>query len=89
PNRDEEPSKKRVAKETLLEESFKKLRAEVEVLGYHSTQDTLTNDPKEMYEEDVKNMLQIIPIYEFRVESLQVKYPLIDWEIYSKGSRSH
>nr|GEV33665.1 hypothetical protein [Tanacetum cinerariifolium] len=35
--RDEEPTKKRPAKETLLQESFKKLRAEVEVLGSHST----------------------------------------------------
>nr|GEZ35441.1 hypothetical protein [Tanacetum cinerariifolium] len=48
----EEPQKKRVAEETLLQESFKKLKA-VEVLGSHSTQDTLTHDPKEMSEEDV------------------------------------
>nr|GEY28670.1 hypothetical protein [Tanacetum cinerariifolium] len=33
PDRDEEPIKKRVAKETLLQESIKKLIAEVEVLG--------------------------------------------------------
>nr|GFD21288.1 hypothetical protein [Tanacetum cinerariifolium] len=35
-DRDEEPTKKTAAKETLLQESFKKLRAEVEVLekGY-------------------------------------------------------
>nr|GEV03568.1 hypothetical protein [Tanacetum cinerariifolium] len=32
PDRDEEPTKKRVSKETLLQESFKKLRAEFEVL---------------------------------------------------------
>nr|GEU92726.1 hypothetical protein [Tanacetum cinerariifolium] len=89
PDRDEEPTNKRVAKETLLQESFKKLRAEVEVLGSHSTQDTPTDEPKEMYEEDVKNMLQIIPVFEFKVEALQVKYPLIDWEIYSEGSRSN
>nr|GEV91165.1 hypothetical protein [Tanacetum cinerariifolium] len=57
PDRDEEPVKKRVAEETLLQESFKKLRAEVEVTGSHSTQDTQTDDPKEMSEEDVKNML--------------------------------
>nr|GEX48577.1 hypothetical protein [Tanacetum cinerariifolium] len=31
PDRDEEPTKKRVAKKTLLQESFKKLRAEVKV----------------------------------------------------------
>nr|GEW77193.1 hypothetical protein [Tanacetum cinerariifolium] len=90
PNKDvvEEPTKKRVAKETLLQESFKKLKA-VKVSGSHSTQDTLIDDPKEMSEEDVKNMLEIILVSEFKVEALQVKYPLIDWEIHSEGSRSY
>nr|GEU88459.1 putative ribonuclease H-like domain-containing protein [Tanacetum cinerariifolium] len=45
----------------------------VEVLGSHSTQDTLTVDPKEMSEEDVKNMLEIVLVTEFKVEALQVK----------------
>nr|GEV23860.1 hypothetical protein [Tanacetum cinerariifolium] len=45
----------------------------VEVSGYESTQETPTNDPKEMSEEDVQNMLEIVPIYEFKVEALQVK----------------
>nr|GEW28244.1 hypothetical protein [Tanacetum cinerariifolium] len=67
----------------------KKLRAEVEVSGSESTQDTPTIDPKEMSEEDVQNMLQIVPMSEFKVEALQVKYPLIDWEIHSKGSRTY
>nr|GEX00468.1 hypothetical protein [Tanacetum cinerariifolium] len=84
----EEPSKKRVAEETLLQESFKKLKA-VKVLGSHSTQDTPNHDPKEMSEEDVKNMLEIVPVSVFKVEALQVKYPLIDWEIHSEGSRSY
>nr|GEW88339.1 hypothetical protein [Tanacetum cinerariifolium] len=57
PDKDEETTNKRVAKETLLQESFKKLRAEVEVLGSHSIQETPTDDPKEMFEDDVKNML--------------------------------
>nr|GEU54327.1 putative ribonuclease H-like domain-containing protein [Tanacetum cinerariifolium] len=57
----EEPQKKRVAEETLLQESFKKLKA-VEVSGSDSTQETLTNDPKEMSEEDVQNMLEIVPV---------------------------
>nr|GEX22162.1 putative ribonuclease H-like domain-containing protein [Tanacetum cinerariifolium] len=48
----EEPQKKRVIEETLLKESFKKLKA-VEVSGSESTQETPTNDPKEMSEEDV------------------------------------
>nr|GEZ07087.1 hypothetical protein [Tanacetum cinerariifolium] len=55
----EEPKKKRVAEETLLQESFKKLKA-VKVLGSHSTQDTPTHDPKEISEEDVQNMLEIV-----------------------------
>nr|GEZ90741.1 hypothetical protein [Tanacetum cinerariifolium] len=57
--------------------------------GSHSTQDTPTDDPKEMSEEDVKNMLQIVSVSEFKVEALQMKYPLIDWEIYSEGSRTY
>nr|GEZ85592.1 tryptophan--tRNA ligase, cytoplasmic [Tanacetum cinerariifolium] len=88
PDKDKEPTKKRVAKETLLQKSFKKLKA-IEVSGSHSTQDTPTNDPKEMSEEDVKNMLEIVLITEFKVEALQVKYHLIDWEIHSEGSRSY
>nr|GFA09159.1 hypothetical protein [Tanacetum cinerariifolium] len=68
---------------------FKKLRAEVKASGSHSTQDTPTDDPKDMFEEDVKNMLQIVPVAELKVEALQVKYPIIDCEIYSKGSRTY
>nr|GFB21427.1 hypothetical protein [Tanacetum cinerariifolium] len=80
-DRDEEPSKKRTVKETLIHESFKKLRAEVDASGSHTTQeDTPTVDPTEISEKDVQNMLQIIPVAEFKVEALQVKYPLIDWE---------
>nr|GEW43424.1 ribonuclease H-like domain-containing protein [Tanacetum cinerariifolium] len=53
------------------------------------TTDTPTINPAEISEEDVQNMLQIIPMVEFKVEALQVKYPLIDWEIYSEGSRTY
>nr|GEW76111.1 putative ribonuclease H-like domain-containing protein [Tanacetum cinerariifolium] len=72
PDKDEEPTKKRVAEETLLQDSFKKLKV-VEVSDSESTQDTPTNDPKEMSEEDVQNMLEIVLLFEFKVESLQVK----------------
>nr|GEW89088.1 hypothetical protein [Tanacetum cinerariifolium] len=59
PDKDvEEPQKKRVTEETLLQESFKKLKA-VKVSGSDSTQETPSNDPKEMSEKDVQNMLQI------------------------------
>nr|GEZ07121.1 hypothetical protein [Tanacetum cinerariifolium] len=71
---DEEPTKKRGAEETLRQESFKKLRAEFEVLGSSSTQlDIPTVDLAKISEEDVQNMLQIVPVAEFKVEALQVK----------------
>nr|GEW39845.1 hypothetical protein [Tanacetum cinerariifolium] len=76
-DRDEEPKKKRVVKVTLLWESFKKLRAKVKVSDSESTQDTPTVEPTEMSEEDVQNMLQIVPIVVLKVEALQVKHPLI------------
>nr|GEV14821.1 hypothetical protein [Tanacetum cinerariifolium] len=89
-DRDKKPSKKRVAKETLLQESFKKLRVEVEVLGSSFTQqDTPTVNPAKISKKEVQNMLQIVPVAEFKVEALQVKYPRIDWEIHFEGSRSY
>nr|GEV50541.1 uncharacterized mitochondrial protein AtMg00810-like [Tanacetum cinerariifolium] len=70
---------------TYDQESFKNLRAEVEVLGSSSIQqDTPTVDPAKISKEDMQNMLQIILVAEFKVEDLQVKYPLIDWEIHLK-----
>nr|GEW57597.1 hypothetical protein [Tanacetum cinerariifolium] len=60
---------------TYDKESFKKLKA-VEVSGSHSTQDTLTNDLKEMSKEDVKNMLEIVLVSEFKVKALQVNAKL-------------
>nr|GEY19442.1 hypothetical protein [Tanacetum cinerariifolium] len=54
-----------------------------------SIQETPTNDPKEMSKEDVQNMFEIFPVSKFKVEALQVKYPLIDWEIHFEGSRTY
>nr|GEV81353.1 hypothetical protein [Tanacetum cinerariifolium] len=61
---------------TYDKESFKKLKA-IKVSGSESTQETLTNDPKEMSEEDVQNMLEIVPVSKFKVEALQVKDDLV------------
>nr|GFA47722.1 hypothetical protein [Tanacetum cinerariifolium] len=60
---------KRVADETLLQESFKKLRA-AEVSGSESTQEIPTDDPKEITEEDVQNMFEIVSVPEFKVKAL-------------------
>nr|GEV44396.1 hypothetical protein [Tanacetum cinerariifolium] len=89
PDKDvKEPKKKRVVDETLLQESFKKLKV-VKVSGYESTQEISSNDPKEMSEEYIQNMLEIVPVSEFKVEPLQVKYPIIDWEINTEGLRTY
>nr|GEV81511.1 leucine-rich repeat protein [Tanacetum cinerariifolium] len=39
--------------------------------------------------EKVKEMMQLVPIEEVYVESLQVKHPIIDWKVYTKGQRSY
>nr|GEV56373.1 hypothetical protein [Tanacetum cinerariifolium] len=89
PDKDvQEPKIKRVADETLLQESFKKLKAS-EVSGFESTQESHLMNLKEMTKEDVHNMLEIVPVSEFKVEALQVKYPIIDWEIHTEGSRTY
>nr|GEV12764.1 hypothetical protein [Tanacetum cinerariifolium] len=52
-----EPRKKRVAEETLLQKSFKKLKA-VEVSSSESRQEIPTNDPKEISKEDTRRFIQ-------------------------------
>nr|GEU29908.1 putative ribonuclease H-like domain-containing protein [Tanacetum cinerariifolium] len=79
----EQTNKKRVADETLLQESFKKLRA-AEISGSESTQEIPTDDLKEITQEDVQSMLEIVPVPKFIVEALPVKYPIIGWEIYAE-----
>nr|GEV77676.1 hypothetical protein [Tanacetum cinerariifolium] len=40
-------------------------------------------------EEDLKEMMQLVPVEEVYVEALQVKHPIIDWEIHSEGQRNY
>nr|GEV16485.1 ribonuclease H-like domain, reverse transcriptase, RNA-dependent DNA polymerase [Tanacetum cinerariifolium] len=83
--------KKRVADETLLQESFKKLRA-AEVSRSESTQEIPTDDPKEITKEDVQNMLEIVSVPEFRVEALQQQrymHARLTWRLYSDCGVHH
>ncbi|GJU22609.1 hypothetical protein Tco_1155951 [Tanacetum coccineum] len=34
-------------------------------------------------------MMMVVPVEEVYVEALQVKYPIIDWEVYTKESRKY
>nr|GFB50261.1 hypothetical protein [Tanacetum cinerariifolium] len=70
PDKDvEEPKKKRVVEETLLPESFKKLKA-TEVSSSESTQEIPSNDPKEMSKEDVQNIVLKICSKDFTKNAL-------------------
>nr|GFA82337.1 hypothetical protein [Tanacetum cinerariifolium] len=39
--------------------------------------------------EKVKEMMQLVPIEEVYAEALQVKHPIIDWKVYTKGQSSY
>ncbi|GJV07882.1 hypothetical protein Tco_1345538 [Tanacetum coccineum] len=42
---------------------------------------------KEISEEELQKLLVIVPVEEVYIEALQVKYPIIDCEVYSKDTR--
>nr|GEY33930.1 hypothetical protein [Tanacetum cinerariifolium] len=44
---------------------------------------------EEVYEEDLKGMMQLVPLEEVYVEALQVKHPIIEYEIHSEGQREY
>nr|GEV19782.1 hypothetical protein [Tanacetum cinerariifolium] len=44
---------------------------------------------EEVSEEDLKEMMQLVLVEEVYVEALQVKHPIIDWEIHSEGQRDY
>nr|GEY96780.1 hypothetical protein [Tanacetum cinerariifolium] len=44
---------------------------------------------EEVSEEDLKTMMQLVPVEEVYVEALQVKHPIINWEIHTEGERSY
>nr|GEY28845.1 hypothetical protein [Tanacetum cinerariifolium] len=45
--------------------------------------------PMSSKEEEFKGMMQLVPLEEVYVEALQVKHPIIDWEIHSEGKREY
>nr|GEV19912.1 hypothetical protein [Tanacetum cinerariifolium] len=44
---------------------------------------------KEVSEEDIKEMMQLVPVEEVYVEALQVKHPIIDREIHTEGKKDY
>nr|GEV21959.1 hypothetical protein [Tanacetum cinerariifolium] len=44
---------------------------------------------EEVSQEDLKEMMQLVPVEEVYVEALQVKHLIIDWEIHTEGQRNY
>nr|GEW75586.1 hypothetical protein [Tanacetum cinerariifolium] len=44
---------------------------------------------EDVSEEELKGMMQLVPLEEVYIEALQVKHPIIDWEIHSEGKREY
>nr|GEW24377.1 hypothetical protein [Tanacetum cinerariifolium] len=58
-----------------------------ELIGQGSSKRMKTSE--DVSEEDFKRMMQLVPLEEVYVESLQVKHPIIDWEIHSEEKREY
>ncbi|GJT15235.1 putative ribonuclease H-like domain-containing protein [Tanacetum coccineum] len=78
----EKTKTKRVAEETLLQESFKKLRT-AEASSSEPIQEQPIEEPKELSEEELKKMLEIVPVEEIKAEALQVKSVLMGSTVYT------
>nr|GEV13297.1 copia protein [Tanacetum cinerariifolium] len=72
----------------LDKERIKKLKT-AEASGIEPTQEQQSEEPKELSEEELKKIIELVPVEELYIEALQVKYPIIDWEIYSEGQRKY
>nr|GEX91338.1 hypothetical protein [Tanacetum cinerariifolium] len=70
----------------LDKERFKNLKT-AKPSGTEPSQEKQSKEPKELSEEELKKMIELVPVEEIYIEALQVKYPIIDWEIYSEGQR--
>nr|GEY63220.1 hypothetical protein [Tanacetum cinerariifolium] len=44
---------------------------------------------EDVSEEDLNGMMQLVPLEEVYVKALQVKHPIIDWEIHFEGQREY
>ncbi|GJR77179.1 hypothetical protein Tco_0089544 [Tanacetum coccineum] len=84
----EKTKTKRIAEETLLQESFKRLRT-AKASSSEPIQEQPTGEPNELFEEELMKMMEIVPVEEIKAEALQVKSTIIDWEIHTEGSRKY
>ncbi|GJR63324.1 hypothetical protein Tco_1505486, partial [Tanacetum coccineum] len=73
---------KRAAEAELHHEGSKRKKTN-EALG------SVQEEEKELSQEDLQQMMIVVPVEEVYVEALQVKYLIIDWEDYSEDTRRY
>ncbi|GJV79376.1 hypothetical protein Tco_1515246 [Tanacetum coccineum] len=73
-------SSKRTAKTELDHEGSKRQK---------TNEEQSAEEEKELSEEELQKLMMIVPVEEIYVEALQVKYPIIDWEVYSEDTRKY
>ncbi|GJW42764.1 hypothetical protein Tco_0071563 [Tanacetum coccineum] len=79
-------SSKRDAEEELDQESSKRQKT-----GESSelAEEPRVKEADELSQEELQQMMIIVPEQGMNVEALQTKYPIIDWEIYTEGTRKY
>ncbi|GJR45694.1 hypothetical protein Tco_1313797 [Tanacetum coccineum] len=79
-------SSKRDAEEELDQETSKRQKTcEISELA----EEPRDKEADELSQEELQQILIIVPEQGMNVEALQTKYPIIDWEIYTEGTRKY
>nr|GFD37929.1 hypothetical protein [Tanacetum cinerariifolium] len=73
------------ASELLLERRIELIS---DLVRYQDNYAKEAKSPDEVPEENVKEMMQLVPIEEVYIEALQVKHPIINWKVHTEGQRS-
>ncbi|GJV23463.1 hypothetical protein Tco_1376158 [Tanacetum coccineum] len=79
-------SSKRDAEAELDHEGSKRQKTN-EASG--SVQEQPEEEEKDLSQEDLQQMMMVVIVEEVYVEALQVKYPIIDWEVYTEESKKY
>ncbi|GJU91628.1 hypothetical protein Tco_1304051 [Tanacetum coccineum] len=75
---------KAIIKEAEHVQKKTKLQLKKERLGQKTNEEQSAEEEKELSEEELQKLMMIVPMEKVYVEALQVKYPIIDCEFYSK-----
>nr|GFA44920.1 hypothetical protein [Tanacetum cinerariifolium] len=85
------PITKKQKKEYYIAMIRNNLRWKKQVKKQKSSEEApeIKTSTKEFTEEKMKEMMQFVPVEDVYVQALQIKHPIIDWKIHTKGQRSY